>query len=101
MTTDPVISEAALARAVATLRGMAYEHRLHILLLLRAGEATPSALAETVPAHVTAVSHHLRYLVDAGLIRRRRRGRQVYYEMADVAAGRLIDEVLRYANGRG
>lgn len=96
MTADPV----TLTRAVATLRGMAYEHRLQILILLRTAEATPSMLAEHIPAHVTAVSHHLRYLVDAGLVRRRRRGRQVYYELADAAIGRLIDEVLNYVGGR-
>ena len=99
MTADPEISEAQLERATATLRAMAYEHRLHILVLLRAGEATPSELARDVPAHVTAVSHHLRYLIDAGLIRRRRRGRQVYYELPDEATVRLVDEVLRYVVG--
>ena len=93
------IDPALLGRAVETLRGMAYEHRLHILVLLRTGEATPAMLAASVPAHFTAVSHHLRYLVDAGLVRRRRRGRNVYYEIADHATGRLVDEVLSHANG--
>ena len=97
MTAEPVIETAALERAVLALRGMAYEHRLHILVLLRAaGEATPSALAEAVPAHATAVAHHLRHLVDAGLVRRRRHGRQVYYSLPGEATGRLIDEVLHY-----
>ncbi len=75
---------------------MAYEHRLHVLILLRAGEATPTALAEVVPVHVTALSHHLRHLVDAGLVRRRRRGRQVFYSLPDEATVRLVDEVLRF-----
>jgi DNA-binding transcriptional ArsR family regulator len=94
--TEPVIGGAALARAVEVLQGMAYEHRLHILLLLRAGEATPTMLAEVVPAHATAVAHHLRHLVAAGLIRRRRNGRRVVYSLPNEATGRLIDEVLRY-----
>jgi DNA-binding transcriptional ArsR family regulator len=91
------ISRAALAKAVGALQGMAYEHRLHILILLRAGEATPTELAESVPAHSTAVSHHLRHLIHAGLVRRRREGRQVFYSLPDEATGRLVDDVLRYA----
>lgn len=96
MTAEPVISPGGLARAVEALRGMAYDHRLHILILLRAGEATPSALTEAVPAHATSVSHHLRHLLHAGLVQRRRRGRQVYYSLPNEAIGRLVDEVLRY-----
>jgi DNA-binding transcriptional ArsR family regulator len=100
MTAGPAISPDALAKAVEVLRGMAYEHRLHILVLLRAGAATPSALAEAIPAHSTAVAHHLRHLVNAGLVRRRRTGRRVVYSLPGEAAGRLIDEVLHYVGGR-
>ena len=93
MSVDPP----SLERAVNALRGMAYEHRLHILVLLREGETTPSTLAAAIPAHPTAVSHHLRHLVDAGLIRRRRDGRRMLYSLRGAAAARLVDEVLRYA----
>lgn len=90
------MESADLERAVRALSGMAYEHRLHVLVLLRGGEATPSMLDEQIPAHPTALAHHLRHLVDAGLVRRRRSGRQVYYGLRDEATGRLVDEVLRY-----
>jgi DNA-binding transcriptional ArsR family regulator len=91
------VDAAVRERAVEILRGMAYEHRLHILVLLRAGEATPAALARSVPAHPTAVAHHLRCLVDARLVRRRRRGRAVLYSLREPSTGALIDEILRYA----
>jgi DNA-binding transcriptional ArsR family regulator len=100
VSTEPVIGDAALTRAVEVLQGMAYEHRLHILLLLRAGDATPTMLAEAIPAHSTAVAHHLRHLVAAGLIRRRRTGRRVVYSLPGEATGRLLDEVLRYVGER-
>ncbi|GAA2656837.1 ArsR/SmtB family transcription factor [Paractinoplanes durhamensis] len=90
------ISLTELERAVEALRGMAYEHRLHILILLRAGEASPSTLAATMNVHSTAVAHHLRHLVDARLIRRRRHGRQVFYSLPNDAIGALVDDVLRY-----
>ena len=96
MTGGPVIDPSELERAVEVLRGMAYQHRLHILVVLRAGEATPAALGEVVPAHPTAISHHLRHLADAGLVRRSRRGRHVYYALRGEATGRLIDEVISF-----
>lgn len=88
---------AVLERAVAVLRGMAYEHRLRILVALGDGERTPAGLAEVVPADPTAVAHHLRFLLDARLIRRRRHGRNVLYSLRDERTRRLIAEVLRYA----
>jgi ArsR family transcriptional regulator, virulence genes transcriptional regulator len=90
----------AIERAVAVLRGMAYEHRLHILILLQSGERTPAALAEAIPADVTAVAHHLRFLRDAQLVRRRRSGRHVYYSLADDSTRALVQQILRYASLR-
>ena len=86
-----------LERAVVVLRGMAYEHRLHILMLLRAGEKTPGDLAEAISADATAVAHHLRFLKDARLIRRQRRGRNVFYTLHGEATRQLLADVLRYA----
>ncbi|MEU8238878.1 metalloregulator ArsR/SmtB family transcription factor [Actinoplanes missouriensis] len=89
-----MIEAADLHRAVTVLRGMAYEHRLHILVVLRAGEATPAMIGAVVPAHPTALAHHLRHLADAGLVRRSRRGRHVYYALTTPAVGDVIDGVL-------
>ncbi|BEL06630.1 hypothetical protein Q0Z83_048210 [Actinoplanes sichuanensis] len=99
MTIDPVIHPSDLDRAVLVLRGMAYQHRLHILLVLRGGEATPADLNGIVPAHPTAIAHHLRHLTDAGLVLRRRRGQRVYYSLPDESTGRLIDGVLGFVTG--
>ena len=97
MSDAPVIDPSGLERAVEVLRGMAYQHRLHILVVLRSGEATPAALCAVIPTHPTAISHHLRNLADAGLIRRSRRGRNVYYSLHGESTGRLIDEVISFA----
>lgn len=87
-----------LERTVQVLRAMAYEHRLHLLLLLRGGEQTPGALAEAVRLESTLVAHHLRYLREAHLISRRRHGRHVYYALTGDAAHRLIEEVLHFTH---
>lgn len=92
---------AVLEKAVVLLRGMAYEHRLHILLVLRDGEQTPAALADAIPAEPTAIAHHLRFLRDSRLIRRRRSGRQSYYTLYSDAIGRLVTEVMRCAEEPG
>jgi DNA-binding transcriptional ArsR family regulator len=55
-------------------------------LLVRHGEASASALAEEVPFSRQAVSKHLVVLEDAGLIARRKQGREVLY---DVVVDRL------------
>lgn len=86
-----------LERAVVALRGMAYEHRLHILVLLLAGERTPAELNDHIPAEATAIAHHLRFLRDAKLIKRHRRGRQSLYTLYSDETRSLIAEVLRYA----
>jgi DNA-binding transcriptional ArsR family regulator len=93
------VTPALLDRAVTVLRGMAYEHRLHILILLQDGERTAGELAAAVPADHTAVAHHLRCLLDARLVRRQRRGRNVFYALPDEATRDLITEVLRHAAG--
>jgi DNA-binding transcriptional ArsR family regulator len=96
-----MIDPADLHRAVEVLRGMAYEHRLHILMVLRAGEATPATIGTQVPAHSTAIAHHLRHLADAGLIRRRRQGRNVFYALTSGQVGDVIDGVLGLRSAAG
>ncbi|MFI5937655.1 ArsR/SmtB family transcription factor [Actinoplanes sp. NPDC051494] len=88
-----------IPRAVTVLQAMAYEHRLHILVLLRAGESTPDNLARRLQVDTTVVGHHLRYLRDAALVSRRRAGRNVHYRLRTPAVDRLIAEVLHYAEG--
>ncbi len=98
MSTEPLAQPApALERAVIVLRGMAYEHRLHILVLLQSGEQTPAELAGAIAADPTAVAHHLRFLKDAQLVQRQRRGRNVFYSLRGEATRRLVGEVLKYA----
>jgi DNA-binding transcriptional ArsR family regulator len=60
-------------------------------LLVRGGEATASTLAHDVPFTRQAVVKHLAVLEQAGLVARRREGREVLFR---VDAGRL-DEATR------
>jgi|SRR4051794_276235 DNA-binding transcriptional ArsR family regulator len=89
--TDP------LSDAVEVLLGMAYEHRLRILVVLMEGDATPTMLAASLALDATLIAHHLRHLLVAHLVRRRRAGRQVYYGIDGDRNRRLISEVLTYS----
>ena len=55
--------------------------RLHILHLLRQGRRCVCDLTDTMDAAQSRLSFHLRTLRDAGLVRDRREGRWVYYEI--------------------
>ena len=66
-------------------------------MLLQDGERTAGELAAEVPADPTAVAHHLRCLLDARLVHRRRQGRNVLYSLPDEPTRHLLTEVLRHA----
>jgi DNA-binding transcriptional ArsR family regulator len=84
-----------LSEAVEVLLGMAYEHRLRILVVLMDGDATPTMLAANLAIDATLIAHHLRHLLVARLVQRRRAGRQVFYGI-DGEAAQLVTEVLSY-----
>jgi DNA-binding transcriptional ArsR family regulator len=70
-------------------------------VVLQDGEQTPGALAAAIRLESTLVAHHLRYLREARLIRRQRRGRHVYYALDGEAIHRLVREVIHFAQQPG
>ena len=72
-------------------------------LLVREGEASASRLAGQVPFSRQAVCKHLVVLEEAGLVSRRKQGREVLY-LVDAArldqAARAMAEVAREWDGR-
>lgn len=57
--------------------------RIRILTVLVGEELCVCDLAETLGMNQSAVSHQLKILKQAKLIRNRREGKQVYYALAD------------------
>ena len=76
--------------------------RVRILYaLLEVGQLCVCDLAATVDAPETTVSHALRLLRTAGVVRNRREGRMIYYSLDDAHVRILLDlsaEHLRHAN---
>lgn len=66
--------------------------RTRMLYALReAGELCVRDLADTVESSETSVSHALRLLRTAGVVRNRRDGRNVYYRLDDDHVRMLLD----------
>lgn len=70
--------------------------------LLEAGELCVCDLAETIGVPESSVSHALRLLRTAGIVRNRRAGRVIYYSLDDAHVRLLLDlslEHLRHGEG--
>ena len=79
--------------------------RLRIVVCCLAGPVSVSALAERIGASPSLVSHHLRLLRAARILRAERRGKQVFYSAADehirTVLGDMIEHVAEPADDAG
>lgn len=57
--------------------------RLRILLALREGEIQVSLLANKLEMSISALSHQLKVLRIARLVKSEKKGKEVYYQLAD------------------
>jgi ArsR family transcriptional regulator len=83
-------------RAVELFHALSDETRLQIIELLRKGERCVCELTDTLDAAQSRLSFHLRVLRDAGIVRDRKDGRWVHYELnrdAFEEAETIIDEM--------
>lgn len=64
-----------------TLRALADPIRREILSMLKSGKLSAGEIADRFPVTGASVSRHLSVLKDAGLIRDRRDGKYIYYEI--------------------
>jgi DNA-binding transcriptional ArsR family regulator len=76
-------SDAVIAAMAETFKALADPTRLKILSLLFDGECSVSALTEHLDVSQSAVSHQLRLLRSLNIVRYRRDGREVFYDLAD------------------
>jgi DNA-binding transcriptional ArsR family regulator len=85
-------------------RGFADPTRLAILECLREGEVQATEIAKRLNQSESNISNHLSCLMDCGLVRNRRNGRNIYYAIridrvremlgsADEALKQVYDEI--------
>jgi len=87
----PSLSEDEAAATATLFRALADPARVKIVNLLARTEQ-PVCVCEFVPALALSqptVSHHLKKLVEAGLLEREERGKWAYYSLSDEAIERL------------
>ncbi len=86
-------------RVAALMGALASPTRIRVLFaLLEFGELSAGELAKAVMMSSSATSHQLRVLRDLGLVRRRREGRWVFYELTDAHLGVLLKESLYHVD---
>lgn len=81
----PLAPDRDRAVAAARFRALGDETRLQLLEHLAAGERNVGELMDLMGLGQSLISHHLRALREAGLVRDRRDGRWVYYSIAEQA----------------
>jgi ArsR family transcriptional regulator len=64
------------------LRAVAEPDRLRIIQCLRSGPKSVSAICENLGTGIANVSHHLKFLRNAGLVTAKKQGRFVIYSLA-------------------
>jgi ArsR family transcriptional regulator len=94
--TGTVLGSAAAERLAGVLKALGDPTRLRLVSLIAAHEGAEACVCElTDPVGLSqpTVSHHLKVLVDAGLVEREQRGKWAYYRLVpgvlDVLAGIL------------
>ena len=90
-----VVAEAE--RLAGALKAVADPARLRLLsLVARAtdGEACICDLTAPIGLSQPTVSHHMKILVEAGLLTRDQRGKWAYYRLVDGALEKLAEEML-------
>jgi ArsR family transcriptional regulator, arsenate/arsenite/antimonite-responsive transcriptional repressor len=82
--TGDVIDAAAAERLAGVLKALAEPTRLRLVSLIAAHEGAEACvcdLTDPVTLSQPTVSHHLKILVDAGLLEREQRGKWAYYRL--------------------
>ena len=70
--------------------------RLRIILLCLEKSITVGDIAERLGLSASLVSHHLRLLRAARILRGRRQGKQIYYSAADEHISRVVADMLEH-----
>ena len=87
---EKLVSMEGLTQAAECLKTLAHPHRLRMIQLLLQGEHTVGELAEAcdIPSHMA--SEHLGKMKDRGLLTPERRGRQIFYKVAEPHLAQIL-----------
>ncbi len=83
MTASPALSHNDTIVLAETFRLLGDPNRLRILMFCLSGAKSVGDIAHTLDLSQTLVSHHLRLLRAARLVRGERKSKQVFYALSD------------------
>lgn len=90
----PSLTEDEAVRLAAMFKALGDPTRVRLLSLIAAAEGNEACicdLTEPVGLSQPTVSHHMKKLVDAGLVEREQRGRWAFYRIVPGALDRLAE----------
>lgn len=91
------LTEAQIEEAAGMFAALADPARLRLLILLSAGEASVTDLAEAMGEKLTTLSARLKVLHAARLVHRQRRGKSIIYQLADDHVLALVTSAVDHA----
>lgn len=81
-----------LERVAEVLKTIAHPVRLNILEVLQShGSLTVSELKEKTKTEQSLLSHHLIKMKDKGVLKAKRQGKNIFYELADTHITSIFD----------
>ena len=92
-----VLDEDAAERLARIFRALGDRHRIRLLSMIAAADGGEACICDlTAPLGLAqpTVSHHMKQLVDAGLVTREQRGKWAYYRVVPQAI-QALSETLR------
>ncbi|WP_323960882.1 metalloregulator ArsR/SmtB family transcription factor [Arthrobacter sp. JZ12] len=90
----PTLSVEDAQQRALVFKALADPNRLRLLSIVKAGDAGGSCvcdLTEPLDLGQPTVSHHLKVLVEAGLLQREKRGTWAYYSLTPGALDKVAD----------
>ncbi len=97
----PISAEekAQAQRAAQLLAALSHPGRLQIVWWLgRKGAQNAGEIAEKLDIEASALSHQLRILREAGLVKVNRNGRQKIYEVTDHHVQHIVEDAIKHAD---
>lgn len=96
-TGGPALDAAGAHDAARVMKALSDPNRLRLLSIVKAGEGGEACvcdLTEPLDLGQPTVSHHLKILVDAGLLNREKRGTWSYYSLVPGALEAASESIL-------
>ncbi|MEM6304569.1 MAG: metalloregulator ArsR/SmtB family transcription factor [Pseudomonadota bacterium] len=95
MTTD-ILPHAQAAELAETFGLLSDPTRLSIVLSCRDGERSAGEIAQMLGTSPSLTSHHLRLLRGARIVKSERRGKQVFYALADACVRDVLTIMIEH-----